>query len=299
MSKLAALALIAIAGTTLAAPPPPPLPTTFTVKMEVGGKDVTVAEITRTNGGVSTKTFAVPAIDDLGTKFIADWTAYKHPASVTITEHHPDHTGMHPQYRPHSFTFTPKDALYKAAVVREFLTKGGYKDLGLSLLVKFVVYDRSAEYPPMAHDRASTLSNFRKGDKLDYNGGVYTIWVKKQVHAYRGGGRGRISASDKSRYLATGYDDGTIDIAIMFLYEDGRIEVKPITAAEQFKSGFGTFTTNEDITVRTVGNDEYETWHERKIPKTSRQLLEAHILSTLEYHRGYKVTPVIDPMTLY
>lgn len=299
MSKLAALALIVLAGTTLAAPPPPPLPSTFTVRMDVNGKDVTVAEITRTNGVVSTKTFPVPAIDDLGTKFVKEWTAYKHPAAVTITEHHPEHTGMHPQYKAHSFTFTPKDALYKAAVVREFLTKRGYADLGLSLVTKFVEYDRSAEYPPNAHDRASTLSNFRKGTEVGYHGGVKTIWVKQKVGAYRSGGRGRLSASDNTRYLATGYNDGTVDIAIMFLYEDGRIDVKPITAAQQFASAFGTFTAAEDINVRTVGNDEYETWHDRKIPKTSRQLLEAHILTTLEYYRGYKVTPVIDPMTLH
>jgi len=304
MSRLAKLAIVTtLVSVATAAPVAKALPSTYSVKVKMADKTgkitlIPFAEITRTNGVVSTKVLPVPQLEALSKTFMTEWNAYKQPASVKITEHHPNNTGMRPVYSPYTFTFTPKDVLFKAAVVREFLEKKGYKALGMST-IDFVVWDASAEYPPGAHDRASTFSNFRKGTTLDYDqSGAYSLFISKPIRPVRSGSEGRKSASDPHTYLATGYDEGEFEVARMILHSDGRIDVTPVTPAEVFASNFGTFSTKEDIEIKTIGDDEYHTWAKRTVPKTSTQLLEAYIIEHLEYYNDYDVTPVIDPQTV-
>jgi hypothetical protein len=132
--------------TTFAFAAPKPGPTKFVVNEVLGNRIVPVGEITRVPDGTVTATAVpAPALDAVTKKFVVDWAAYKQPTSVTLTDHIAEHTGMQPAYKPHTFTFTAKDKLFKAAVIREFLAKKGYvAKLGM-ITIKFVEFDSSAE----------------------------------------------------------------------------------------------------------------------------------------------------------
>jgi hypothetical protein len=294
MTKSLATACLVLATVSGAFATPKPSPTKFVVSEVLGNRTVKVGEIVRSPDGTVTATAVpAPALDEVTKKFVADWNAYKQPASVTITEHIAEHTGMHPATKPHTFTFTAKDKLYKAAVIREFLAKKGYvAKLGM-ITIKFVEFDSSAEYPPNAHDRASTRSNFRKGETIDWNGGEKTFWIGKQQRPYRRPDAGRKSASDPTMAVANGYHDGALEVARMRLSEDGRIEIVPVFAKDRFESQFGKFTA-EDTTVRAYVNGEWKDW---VVAKDSPHRLEAQLLER-EHHQAYEISPVIDPAKL-
>jgi hypothetical protein len=273
---------------------PKPAAAKFVVNEWYGKTAVRVGEVVRAADGTVTLT-AVPAptLDAITKQFVADWNAHKQPASVTITDHIASDTGMNPAVEPHTFTFTAKDKLYKAAVIRDFLAKRGYvAKLGMTTL-RFVEFDSSAEWPPTAHDRASTRSNFRKGETIDFNGGEKTFWIGKQQHAYRSPGPGRKSASDPKTIVANGYHDGALEVARMRLFEDGRIEIVPVFAKDRFETQFGRFTA-EDTKVRVYVNGD---WNDFTVAKDSPKLLEAQLLER-EHYQPYQIVPTIDPAKL-
>lgn len=291
-SVAACLVLATLASGAFATPKT--APAKYVVHERTAKGLVPVGEIARGAGGAITVTpLAAPALDAMTTKLVAEWSAYEQPASVKVTQHIAAHTGMQPQYVPHTFTFTDKDKLYKAAVIREFLEKRGYvATLGMEV-IKFVEFDSSAEYPPMAHDRASTRSNFRKGTDPQFHGGRHSFYIGKEIRPKRSPGAGRISASDKAFALAVGYDDGTLELARMDWFEDGKIVVTPVFAKDRLERAFPA--TLDDVTVRTIVK---EAWMERVVPKDSPRALEAAIVTQLEYMKAYEIKPVIDPATL-
>lgn len=294
MMKSAAtcLVLATLAGGAFATP----RVTKYVVSEYAGSGTVRVGEVTRAaDGTVTVKSLPAPSLDAVTNKFVADWNAYKQPASVTLTDHIASDTGMHPAVEPHTFTFTAKDKLYKAAVIREFLAKKGYdraRSLGM-ITIQFVEFDSSAEWPHGAHDRASTRSNFRKGETIDYHGGVKTFWIGKQQRPYRVPDPGRKSASDPTIAVANGYHDGAMEIARMSLYEDGRIEVVPIYAKDRFETQFAKLAA-EDTQVRTYVKGEWKTF---TVAKDSPFLLEAQLLEK-EHYQPYEISPAIDPAKL-
>lgn len=294
MMKSLATASLVLATVSGALATPKPAPAKFVVSEIVKGGAVRVGEIMRAADG-TVKAIAIPApsLDAITKKFVADWNAYKQPTSVTLTEHIDSDTGMNPAIEPHTFTFTAKDKLYKAAVIRDFLAKQGYvASLGM-ITIKFVEFDSSAEYPPNAHDRASTRSNFRKGETIDWNGGEHTFYIGKPQRPYRSPDPGRKSASDPTMAVANGYHDGTLEIARMRLFEDGRIEVVPVFAKDRFERQFGRFTA-EDTKVRTYVKGEWKEW---VVAKDSPFSLEAQLLER-EHYQPYQITPTIDPAKL-
>jgi hypothetical protein len=293
MMKLVSTCLV-LATVSGAFATPKSAPTRFVVNEVLGNGTVRVGEILRApDGTVTTTVVPAPALDAITKKFVADWNAYKQPDSVTVTVHIEEHTGMHPAIKPHTFTFTAKDKLYKAAVIREFLAKHGYvAKLGM-ITIKFVEFDSSAEFPPNAHDRASKRSNFRKGETLDYNGGEKTFWIGKQQRPYRQPIAGRKSASDPAIAVANGYHDGALEVARMRLFEDGRIEVVPVFAKDRFQRQFGTFAA-EDTTVRAYVNGEWKDW---VVAKDSPHRLEAQLLER-EHYQAYEISPALDPAKL-
>jgi len=273
---------------------------TFTVRIKMknakGGMDlVPVGEITRTNGKVTIKGIPAPAIDAISDKFIAEWKAFKLPAKVTITENISSNTGMQPDFKDHSATFVPGDKLYTAAVIREFVTARGFEPLGMRS-VKFIEYDRTAESPAGADDRASTHYNFRKGTgDLDYNDEGYdAFYIKAPL---RPGTMGkpdmvlRPSVTNPKLGVAQNWDDGMQHIAIMKVFKDGHVEVEAERAHQQFVDQ--TFSWEQDQEVKLIV--DASEWKTIKIKKQSPMLLEAFIVGTLEHGSYYDVTPVIDP----
>jgi hypothetical protein len=300
----ALLGTAALAAPTPTRPPPPPapspivaVPVTYTARLKHVDKAkkvtfIPVAEISRDkNGVVTTKMLPTPVLDAYANDLVKKWKAYKPGKKVKITQTLPTDTGMQPGYVPHTVEFTVGDKLYDAAVMYEFLRKNGYRAQPLEM-VKFVDFDRSAEYPPGADDAASTFSNFRKGTELEEFQKSFEI--EKQIRPNRPPGKGRKSASDKPQSLAVDNDDGLFAIARVTLKDGGGIDVTPVYARDTFASNFGTFSTKEDVPLDVILPGEYEKWDNRVIPKTSPMLLEAYILRYLENAHPYDVTPVID-----
>jgi hypothetical protein len=291
---LAWLAAMAITATASAAP------AKYDVRIKLVAKDgsvtfAPVGQITRDAAGkITAKGIAVPALDKLGAKLADDWKAYKIPAEVKITESLPSNTGMQPNYQPHTVTFNTKDRLYKAAVLRNFLEARGYSALGMRT-IQFVAYDQSAEFPPNADDRASTLSNFRKGTELQYQQGEYMFWVSAPVRKTQSPGLRRLSKADPAASLAMNYDEGLEEIAMIEMFEDGRVEIHPELAAQRFEHTFGTVDGDVEFSVVDAKGDN---WRSVKIAKTSPMLLEAQILARLENNNFYDVVPAIDSGTV-
>ena len=173
--------LATLAVSTVAAAPAPGV-FTVRVKMISAGKVtlVPVGEVTRVGNKVTLRALAAPSIDQLSDRFVAAWKAYARPARVTITESIASDTGMRPAHKDYSFTFTPKDPLYMAAVIKEFVGGLKYEALGMTS-IHFIERDMTKEYPPGANDRAAQIINIRKGTTLDTSGGFESFFIKAPV----------------------------------------------------------------------------------------------------------------------
>jgi hypothetical protein len=93
--------------------------------------------------------------------------------------------------------------------------------------------------------------------------------------------------------VANGYHDGTLEVARVRLFEDGRIEIVPVFAKDRFETQFGKLAA-EDTTVRTYVKGEWKDW---TVPKSSPHVLEAQLLER-DHHQAYEITPAIDPAKL-
>jgi hypothetical protein len=287
---LAAFALVALSTSALAE--------TFTVRVKMenakGGVDlIPVGQIDRTSGKATAKGLAAPVLDKLSDDFVAAWKAHTWPASVEVSESISDNTGMRPNHRIHKYTFTKADRLYPAAVIRQFIEKRGLEALGMSG-VRFVEYDRTAESPAGAHDRASQHINFRKGTKMGDDGGYATFYIKHKVRTPSMGTPDyvfRPSKSEPALAVAQNWDDGTHTIAIMKAFQDGHVEVAPYYAGEQFEGHFGGFGLYDEH-VWLIRNEK---WIQFEVSKKSPLLLEAQIVGNLEHRHFYDVTPAVDP----
>jgi hypothetical protein len=291
---LAAFTLLALSTSALSAP----TTETFTVRVKMdnpkGGVDfVPVGQIERANGKVTAKGFAAPALDKLSDDFVAAWKAHKWPASVEVSESISEHTGMRPEHKVHKFTFTKTDRLYAAAVIKQFIEKRNLEALGMST-VRFIEFDSTPEYPPGAHDRASQHINFRKGTKIDDDGGYTSFYIKQKIRTPSMGTPDyvlRPSKTEPALAVAQNFDDGTATIAIMKAFPDGHVDVEPWYAGTQFEGQFGGFGAADEY-VWLIRNG---TWIEFKISKKSPLLLEAQIIGNLEHRHYYDVTPPVDP----
>ena len=286
---LTAFALVALSTSAYAE--------TFTVRVKMenakGGTElVPVGQIDRTNGKVTAKGFAAPALDKLSDDFVAAWKAHKWPASVEISESISDHTGMRPNHRIHKYTFTKKDVLYPAAVIRQFIEKRGLEALGMST-VRFVEFDSTPESPAGAHDRASQHINFRKGTTMDDDGGYTSFYIKQKVRTPSMGTPDyvfRPSKTEPALAVAQNFDSGMATIAIMKAFPDGHVEVEPYYAGKQFENQFDYGASDEHVWLIRNG-----TWIQFEVSKKSPLLLEAQIVGNLEHRNFYDVTPPVDP----
>ncbi|MGV3624615.1 MAG: hypothetical protein ACO1OB_27595 [Archangium sp.] len=233
-----------------------------------------------------------PSLEKLAPALVAKWKAFKRPATIDYAETLSLDTGMKPAKKRFSFTFTPKDKLYPFVVLRSFLEKNGYESLGLDHL-KYIEFDRSAEEPEGARDRASHMSNHRKGsgDDLDFNDGKKTVWVYAKVRPTGTIGH-RTSASDATVQLARRHDEGRFEVGHFTVFEDGRIELEPITPATVFEKRIPK-TLPADISFSVVG--ENGVWQTLQLAKDSPTRFEAWLLEELESRSLYEVTPLIDP----
>lgn len=276
-------------------------PEVFSVQVKMEAKGVTtlvpVGEITRTaDGKVTVRGLAAPALDRLADDFAAEWKAYSLPESVTITDTIPSSTGMRPAggNDARSMTFTPKDRLFPAAVIRQFVEKHGYNALGMSS-VRFIEYDTSAENCHGCSDASQTNSNFRKGTELDLRSGYDAFYISAPV---RSGGNGnptgvlRVSATDPTLAVSTDWDDGTAEIAIMKVFPDGHITLEKTYAGPLFLRTFGTYIP-ADVDVPVIENAT--TYTSRPVVKSSPLALEAYLVENFEHRHHYRVTPLIDP----
>jgi hypothetical protein len=292
----AAIAVVAAASTTVsAAPTTPAAQYTLRVKMKTatGFTFVPIAEVSRTGGKVTTKALAAPALDKLADELEQRWRAWTAPASITITETLASDTGMRPQYRPYSATFTTKDGLYQAAVIKQFADKYGYSILGLSG-VHFITYDASAEYPPNAHDRASTHSNFRKNTgKLDYDANGHNgVYLSISVRPASSIDDKRVSTSDPTIAIGHHYDDGTVQVGWLDLQQDGTITAHKTYLGQQFVEWFGAFAP-QVASVPVYDHGEYKYL---EVKKDSAWNLEAQLVSSWEGRNLYDIAPAIDPV---
>lgn len=295
MHRLAS-ALVALAATTAtAAPATPPSQYTLRVKMKTatGFTFVPIAEVSRAGGKVTTKALAAPALDKLADELERRWKTWTPPASITITETLASDTGMHPSYRPYSASFTAKDGLYQAAVIKQFAEKYGYSILGLSG-VHYITYDASAEYPPNAHDRASTRSNFRKNTgALQYDtNGHDTVFLSISVRPVSSIADKRVSGSDPTIAVGHHYDEGTVQVGWLDLQQDGTITFHKTYLGQQFVEWFGTFTA-QDTDVAVYDHAEYKYL---KVKKDSAWNLEARLVSSWEGGHLLDIAPAIDPV---
>jgi hypothetical protein len=279
----------------LAAPPPATATWQARVRMVKAGKTsfVPVGEVTRgADGNVAIRGLPAPALDDVGRKLEKQWKELKRPEKISVTQTIASDTGMRPSYQPHTVTFEPKDKLFTPAVIKKFFEDHGYECPSLQL-VKFVIYDESSEDPPLALDRSSKRSNFRKGDGENQN--VSQFYAKLKVRPTTSPGPLRNSASDPKLFVATDYDDGLEDIALLILNEDGTVTIQQRTAAANFEGQWNP-GPQEDVEVATV-NDAGE-WGKIVVSKSSPKAVEAYVITRLERYGHYDVTPVIDPATL-
>ena len=269
------------------------------VKTQVGSEAavyVPVGEVVRKpDGAVAAQGMKAPALDRLTDKFVAEWSAFKPPAAVVITDEVYSDTGMRPTKLPISFTFTEKDALYKPAVLRHFAETHKYKVLGLGS-IKFSEHDTSPGSGRHVLDEAQQNYNFRKGTTLEYSNGQVMFFISTSVRPANNGapmGVLRVSATDANFGVFQDHDDGTQELAYLTLQKDGRFEVTPRYAGEVFESDFGRFTpTDLGVSVITKATD----YKQLPVKRTSPHLLEAYIVQTLEHQHFYDVLPKIDPV---
>jgi hypothetical protein len=293
-----AVALTAAIASSVAAAPKAFTPAaryTVRVKMKdtTGVSFVPIAEVIRDGGKVTTKALAAPALDKLADELEQRWHAWMPPASITMTETLASDTGMNPQYRAYSATFTSKDGLYQAAVIKQFADKYGYSILGLSS-VHFIIYDASAEYPPNAHDRASTHSNFRKnpgGLPYDSNGHD-SVFLSISVRPAGSTDDKRVSATDATIAVGHHYDEGTVQCGWLDLAQNGSIAFHKTYLGQQFVEWSGALTPQDtDVAVYDHGTYKY-----LPVKKDSAWNLEAQLVSSWEGRNLYDISPAIDPV---
>jgi hypothetical protein len=304
---------LAVATSASAAPAARPAPTArpapaakstpaakYTLRIKLMGPDakltyVPVVEVVRgAGGGVTVNALAAPAVDKLADELAARWKAWKPPASITITESIASDTGMQPGYQDHAATFTAKDKLYQAAVIRNFADKYGYDVLGMRS-VHFIIYDSSAEWPPGANDRSSTRSNFRKNpDGLPYSNGFDSMYASGKVRALPAPGADgpyRASATDPQLTVDVSYDEGTLALGWWKLGEDGSIALEVEHPGDRIKQHYADFAP-KDATVTVREHGEYK---HLAVAKDSPWNLEAQLM-WFEAVEHMDIVPAIDPV---
>jgi hypothetical protein len=299
MTILRTALLVTLLGTSVAVASP----TTYSVRLRLTAADgtsrlVPIGEVSRDHGNVTYRQVAAPAVDKLTDDLVAAWKAYKRPARVKVTENIASDTGMKPSWDDHTFEFTSRDALYPAAVVKDFIEKHGYEGLGLST-IRFVEFDSTEESPRGADDASSRRFNFRKGTTLDTSGGGYeSVFVQRRVHPESSGTPMyvlRTSASQPALAVAQNNDDGLVELGHFKLYPDGRIVLEPIYLGKEVEERFARFADQQDIEVSLI--KDAKDWTKRTVKRTSPWFLEAYLVD-LEQREFYDISPPIDPALL-
>ena len=298
MRRLATVAFVLVAGTVLAGAPKPMPAAKYSIRVEVVDKSgttfVPIAEVSRAGDKVTTKALAAPAIDKLADELEQRWNAFKPPASLTVTEHLASDTGMNPQYRPYSATFTTKDGLYQAAVVKTFVEKYGYVMLGLSG-VHYIIHDASAEFPPGADNRASTHSNFRKNPGgIQYDGkGHDSVFLSVRVRPSR-----RRAPPTSACRGPTRRSRLAIHTTRARCRSDGSISCR--MARSRSTRNVPRPAVRRLVQVPTRGHrrasDQGDESKYLKVEKASPWNLEAQLVNQWEARSHYDIAPVIDPV---
>ena len=252
-----------------------------------------VGEVTRAaDGTITTKGIAAPSIDKLADGLVADWARYKVPDSIEIVRYLPDGSYMRNTTTKRTVTFTPKDKLFKAAVLERFLGAHKYDALGMST-IDFIIHD--TEGGPGAQvvavdDGGSSYTNFRKNTELEFSNGHRSFYIYAPVRPKQAGAPGRLSATDKKLALDKPYDGGGVLIAWIDLTPDGSVTIHPNHTADLFETQFKSTLAADDISVAVYDGGEYKYV---KVAKTEKRFFEAAIVSLMNSN-GYEVTPDVD-----
>ncbi|MEO8551186.1 MAG: hypothetical protein ABI678_14485 [Kofleriaceae bacterium] len=296
-----ALVLVVVAATLTAAAAPAvaPMPAHYTFRIKTVSKAgatafVPVGEVTRApDGTITAKGIAAPSIDKLADGLVADWGKYKVPGSIEIVRYLPNGSYMRNTTTKRTVTFTPKDTLFKAAVLNRFLATYKYEALGMST-IDFIIHDTEdgPDKPIQAvHDGGSSFTNFRKNTELEFNNGHRSFYIYAPVRPTSAGAPGPVSPTDKKLALSKGYDRGGVLIAWIDLTPDGSVTIHPNHTADLFETQVKSTLASDHISVAVYDAGEYKYVD---VAKTAKRFFEAAMVSVMEAN-GYDVTPGIDP----
>lgn len=297
------LVLVAVAATltlpTAAAPAVDPKAGHYTFRIKTVSKSGAIAflpvgEVTRTaDGTITTKGIAAPSIDKLADGLVADWAKYKVPGSIEIVRYLPNGSYMSNTTTKRTVTFTPKDKLFKAAVLDRFLDTYKYEALGMST-VDFIIHDTEGgpekQFTPV-NDGGSSYTNFRKNTELVFDNGHLSFFIYAPVRPITAGASGPVSPTDKKLALSKGYDRGGVLIAWIDLTPDGSVTIHPNHTADLFETQVKSTLASDHISVAVYDAGEYKSVD---VAKAAKRFFEAAMVSVMEAN-GYDVTPGIDP----
>ena len=277
---LAALALPAAAG---------PTAEHYTFRIRTSAGAVPVGEVTRAaDGSITAKGVAVPSIDKVTDQLVADWAAYKMPSSIEIVRYLPNGSYMANTTTKRTVAFTPKDALFKAAVLDRFLTAHKLDTVGMEQ-IEFIVHDTEGgqKGPEVVNDGGSSFTNFRKNTTLDFNNGHRAFYIYVPIHPPVPGN----GPSDAKLALERSYDRGGIQIAWIDLAADGTVTIHAQHTAEKFEAELKSALAATSLTIGLYDNGEAKNV---EIKQGDKRFFEAAIASVMNVN-SYVVTPAPDP----
>jgi hypothetical protein len=255
---------------------------------------VPVGEVTRAaDGTVTAKGIAAPSIDKLADGLVADWSHYKVPDSIDIVRYLPNGSYMRNSTTKRTVTFTPKDALFKAAVLDRFLDAHKLDALGMST-IDFIIHDTeggAAKSIEVVDDGGAGFTNFRKNTVLELNDGHRSFFIYAPVRPIEVGAPGPVSPTDKKLAFSKRYDKGGVLIAWIDLTADGSVTIHPNHTAELFETQFKSTLAADQISVEVYDGGVFKSV---AVAKPDKRFFEAAVVSVLDSD-GYDVTPVLDP----
>lgn len=253
-----------------------------------------VGEVSRAaDGTITTKGIVAPSIDKLADDLVAAWGRYKVPDSIDIVRYLPNGSYMRNTTTKRTVTFTPKDKLFKAAVLDRFLTAHKLDALGMST-IDFIIHDTEGgpeKQIVAVNDGGSSFTNFRKNTELEFDNGHSSFFIYAPVRPAEVGAPGPVSPTDKKLALSKSYDRGGVLIAWIDLTPDGSVTIHPNHTAELFESQFKSTLAAEHISVAVYDGGAYSYV---EVAKAEKRFFEAAVVSVTNAN-GYVVTPDIDP----
>ncbi|CAN5224394.1 hypothetical protein BH11MYX1_BH11MYX1_06880 [soil metagenome] len=292
---LTTLALAILALPTAAAPRPDHY--AFRIKTVSRSGSIAflpVGEVTRAaDGTITAKGIAAPSIDKYADDLVADWARYKVPDSIEIVRYLPNGSYMRNTTTKRTVTFTPKDKLFKAAVLDRFLAARKLDALGMST-IDFIIHDTEggpAQAIAAVDDGGAGYTNFRKNTAFEFDAGHLSFYIYARVRPVEAGAPGPASPTDKRLALSKGYDGGGALIAWIDLTPDGSVTIHPNHTAELFETQVKSTLASEHIGVSIYDTGAYKSV---EVAKAEKRFLEAAIVSVTQ-SSGYNVAPEIDP----